>query len=356
MASLAVGTQVGQSAWLSVSEAGTMLGVSPSTVRNMVRVGELEARRSIGGHRRVSRDSVCRWLGLDTETESTDRGTVVYARVSQNKQKVAGNLERQVDRLSEHCQSEYGAEPVVIAEVGSGLKEDRAGYLRLIDLVLSGKVERVVVEHEDRIARYGVKVFRALCDRMGVELIVTATEDSEGDLSPEAEMTADILSLCTVYAARTHGRRGADHKRMEVTPEARERILALHKAGLNQTAIVEHLQCEGFKCPRQNKPYAIHSVRATIQTAAKVRGIVEVEAERNTLLDRFIAERCEQRDGATCLTKAFYEAYRAFAREAGETETVPNLNTLTYRMKRMGWTIKRHWSGHREYVGLGLLS
>ena len=355
MAILTANVRTGQGQWLSASEAAAVLGVSRHSIQNYCDRGELEYRTTLGGHRRVSRSSLNRWLGLD-ENEQDERGTVVYARCSQQKQVKAGNLKRQVERLVEHCGREYGVERsalTVIAECGSGLKEDRKGYLRLIDLVLSGRVARVVVEFADRLARYGVKVFQALCDRMGVELVIAGAGDDDADQSPEAEMTADILSLCTVYSARIHGRRGGDATRLEVTPEARERILQLHRNGLTQTAIAEAVQGEGWCCPRTGKPYAIHSVRLVLRTAAALKGILTGEAEGGTMLQRFVRERCVQGEGLRVFTKPFLAAFLAYAQENGQPWTGTDRQVVK-AMRRQGHSVGRNGSGYFYYQGLRL--
>ena len=121
-----------------------MLGVSRQTIRNYCRSSnELVWRRTIGGHRRVCVGSLKRWLGFDDEDDDGERKTVIYARVSTNAQKREGNLLRQKERLLEYCENELGCsreEVVIISECGSGLNEARKGYLRLIDIVISGNV------------------------------------------------------------------------------------------------------------------------------------------------------------------------------------------------------------------------
>lgn len=44
---------VGDGTYLSVGEAAEVLGVSPQTVRNVIKAGRLKMRRTPGGHRRV---------------------------------------------------------------------------------------------------------------------------------------------------------------------------------------------------------------------------------------------------------------------------------------------------------------
>jgi putative resolvase len=47
--------------------------------------------------------------------------------------------------------------------VGSGLNEDRKGFLRLLEMVTVRKVSRVIVAYEDRLSRFGFGTLRKLC-------------------------------------------------------------------------------------------------------------------------------------------------------------------------------------------------
>ena len=138
----------GTSRLVSAGEAAQMLGVTDQTIRNYCRAGELEFVLTLGGHRRIALASVRRWMGEDDEPND-ERGTAIYSRVSTNRQRQEGNLSRQVDRLVDYCQDEFGISRenlLIIDETGSGLNENRKGYLRLVDLILSRNISRVVIE------------------------------------------------------------------------------------------------------------------------------------------------------------------------------------------------------------------
>jgi len=63
-------------------------------------------------------------------------------------------LKNQIRRLEEFAKSRgwsYG----VISEIASGVNENRRGLKKLLNEVRRGKVEKVIVEHPDRLARFG---------------------------------------------------------------------------------------------------------------------------------------------------------------------------------------------------------
>jgi putative resolvase len=331
---------------IPVGEAAKQLSVSQQTIRNYCSDGELEFMVTAGGHRRISVASLRRYLGLD-ETPQEERRTGIYCRCSTSSQTKDGNLERQKNRLLDYCETELnGRENVlVIAETGSGLNENRKGYQRLIELVLAGKLERIVVERKDRIARYGTKTFALLCERMNVELIVT---ESKVDISDEEEMAFDLMSLVTVYSARIHGKRGGAEKKMVLTDEVKTRILQLYQQGLAQTNITVIIRRENFRCPKTNRKYAIHAVRQTIHQQEKILKALPVSTSP---IEKFIQENCIRSKDEKVFTRPFHREYSIWC-EANDLPPVTSLN-LTNTLKRL-FKLGRNGSGYSFINGIAL--
>ena len=337
----------GQGRAVSVGEASEMLAVSAQTVRNWIQAGVLDASRTFGNHRRVCVRSIRLWNGEDEEPQE-ERLTVCYSRVSTQAQKKEGNLHRQSERLVKHCENEFQNSKeniLVISESGSGLNESRKGYLRLVDLILEGKVQRVVISHSDRLSRYGVRLFAILCERMNVELVVT---ESKTEISNEQEMAADIMSLVTVYAARTHGVRGGLAKKMIVTDEAKSLILELHQQGVAQKDIPAKLA--GLTCPKTDKPYSIHSVRETIHEQYRLQRIIP---SLTSPIQQFVDQFCIRETGARCYSKPFHKYYSSWAES--QNLPAPSSRSLTTSVKRLlNIPVQRNGSGYFYFLGLKL--
>ena len=73
---------------------------------------------------------------------------LAYGRVSSDRQADAGALERQEQTLLK----ESGADQV-ITDVGSGTNTNRPGYQRMLELIQSGQVSKIVVADQDRLNR-----------------------------------------------------------------------------------------------------------------------------------------------------------------------------------------------------------
>ena len=130
------------------------------------------------------------------ETEGRHRLVVLYARVSSQKQKEAGDLQRQNDLLK-HA---FPNHDKLIVDVASGLNFKRRGLLSLLDLVEAGGVSQVVVTYKDRLARFGTDLIECAIRKHG------AIDDSK-------ELADDLLVVCNFFVARSNGRRAAALRR-----------------------------------------------------------------------------------------------------------------------------------------------
>ena len=101
----------------------------------------------------------------------------------------------------------------VVNDVGSGLNFKRRGLLSILERVHAGDKLRVVVAYRDRLARFGTELIEVLLERNGGEFVVL----NQRDLSPEEEITTDLLAILTVFGARLNGLRRYHKKIKEDT-------------------------------------------------------------------------------------------------------------------------------------------
>jgi predicted site-specific integrase-resolvase len=134
--------------------------------------------------------------------------TIAYARVSSHDQKP--DLIRQAQLLSTYCQS-HGWTHEVIQDLGSGMNYHKKGLKRLLDLILEGKISRLVLTHKDRLLRFGAELIFALCQVRQVEVVIINQGD---DVSFEEELAKDVLEIITVFSARLYGARSHKNKKL----------------------------------------------------------------------------------------------------------------------------------------------
>lgn len=197
---------------LTPLQAASLLGVTVKTLHRWEADGKIKSTRTVGGHRRYD---IADLIGNKTSSELT----VAYARVSSHDQK--DDLTRQVLVLESYC-AKNGWFFEIIQDLGSGMNYKKKGLIRLIKLITSYQVERLVLTHKDRLLRFGSDLIFTLCESFGTEVIIINRSD---DSTFEEDLAADVLEIITVFSARLYGSRS--HKNKKIVEELREIALKL---------------------------------------------------------------------------------------------------------------------------------
>jgi len=179
---------------LKLSEYAKINGVHHNTVRNWIENKEIEFVKTSGGHYRIPENQILH------KEKSSSKIVVGYCRVSSSKQK--DDLERQVSLVRQYLVS--GGEPFeIITDIGSGINYKKKGLQQVLTAILSGKVEKLVVLHKDRLLRFGYELVESIADRYGtqIEIIERVEKDSE------QELVEDLVQIITVFSSRLNGKR-----------------------------------------------------------------------------------------------------------------------------------------------------
>jgi len=194
---------------INITEAAKQLGVSIDCLRKWDKNGKLIALRTSGGHRRYRQSDITQLQGIETEETNKDI-TAIYCRVSSQDQKKNGDLDRQKSRLFEHCTKQKYKVEHCFDEVCSGMKGIRPKLKQLFKLIEEKKINRVVIEHKDRLTRFMFDIFTQYFQSHGVEI-----ECVEEVLpkSFENELVEDMLSLLSSFSSRIYGKRSADRRK-----------------------------------------------------------------------------------------------------------------------------------------------
>lgn len=189
---------------LRVSRAAHELGLHPFTVRKWIKTGKIAAIQ-VGNEARIPRSEIERLVG-----KTDGRVLVLYGRVSGHGQKE--DLDTQLQRLQAWAATERkGAETLVLADIGSGLKASRKQLQRLLKLVCTDKVAEVAITYEDRLTRFGQEYLEVLFESFGVSLTVL---DPGEEKTPEQELTEDMLALLASFSGRLYGMRSPKQKEL----------------------------------------------------------------------------------------------------------------------------------------------
>jgi putative resolvase len=141
-----------------------------------------------------------RYLVLAATPEAAGR-TVAYCRVSSADQR--DDLERQAGRVVTAATARGLTVAEVVTEIGSGLNARRP---KLAKLLGDPAVSTIVVEHRDRLTRFGVEHLTCALAATGRAIVVL--EDAEVD----DDLMRDMTEILTSFCARLYGRRSAARK------------------------------------------------------------------------------------------------------------------------------------------------
>jgi putative resolvase len=175
------------------------VNVSVKTIQKWDRLGILPAKRTITNRRYYTDEDLS--AALRIPRVPSVRRTVAYCRVSSQAQKP--DLANQKRILEQYCQQRHIEVDEWIMEIGGGMNFKRKQFLRLVDQILAGEVERLVLAHQDRLARFAYSLLVHLCQSHQCELLVMNTEE----LSPEQELVQDLITITHCFSSRLYGLR-----------------------------------------------------------------------------------------------------------------------------------------------------
>lgn len=192
---------------VSIGQASDLLGVAVSTLRRWEQEGRLRpAFRTCGGHRRYSLLQLNQLCGKSSPEQ---RKVVAYARVSSHDQKA--DLQRQRDRLEQHCLSVGYANLELLTDLGSGLNYQKKSFKKLLKMIAQGQVSTLVLMHKDRLLRFGADIVFELCKLNHTEVVIL---EEPAQTSIENRLVADVIELMTVFSARLYGARSRKNRQL----------------------------------------------------------------------------------------------------------------------------------------------
>lgn len=191
---------------ISIGKVANILGVSKQTLRRWESQGKIKVFRTPKNHRRYDLSELEGFSKI--KPINSKKTTIGYARVSSHDQKE--DLIRQAKVLESYCAT-HGWTYEIIQDLGSGLNYNKRGLRKLINLICSKNIERLVLTHKDRLLRFGSELIFSICEHFGVEIIII---NASKDLTFEDELVQDVLEIITVFSARLYGSRSRKNKKL----------------------------------------------------------------------------------------------------------------------------------------------
>lgn len=166
------------------------------TAWNRYKAGKIPNSYELNGH-----------IYIDETKKYNDKSVVIYARVSSNENK--SNLDSQADRLYQYAIARGYKIVEIIKEVGSGVNDNRK---KLQKLLSSEKdFSKIIVEHKDRLTRFGFNYIETLLKINGRQIeVVNCNEDEKHDI------VQDLISIIYSFSAKLYGLRRSKRKTEEI--------------------------------------------------------------------------------------------------------------------------------------------
>ena len=190
--------------YLTTRELARVSGVSRVTVIKWIKSGRIVAY-SVHGRWRIPYSEVERVLGVAQRVKRV----AIYARVSSNTQR--NDLERQVEALKLWVSKNLPNSEYVVADIASGLDEDRRGLGKLIEMAKRQEIQAVVIAYRDRLTRFGFEYLRTLFSILGVDVYMAFQEEPKNYVQ---ELVEDFMEMVTSFSSRIYGKRSKRYKEL----------------------------------------------------------------------------------------------------------------------------------------------
>lgn len=136
------------------------------------------------------------------------KGVALYSRVSSSQNK--SNLDTQQKRLEDYAAAKGYQIARNVKEVGPGLDEQRP---QLLNLLSTQDWDILIVEHKDRLTRFGFTFIEELLHQTGRRIeVINVSEDKD-------DLMEDFVSVITSFAARIYGKHRSKRKTEQIIQE-----------------------------------------------------------------------------------------------------------------------------------------
>lgn len=140
---------------------------------------------------------------IEVVTNNNDKNKVaLYSRVSSNENKK--NLVTQSERLQMYAIAKGYTIVENIKEVGSGVNDNRKKLQKLLE---TEGYQKIIVEHKDRLTRFGFHYLETLLNKQGIEIeVINLADEGKNDLME------DLVSIIYSFSAKMYGLRRSKRK------------------------------------------------------------------------------------------------------------------------------------------------
>ena len=187
---------------MKAREVKKILGCTQTTLSKYVKLGKIRVT-VINPWKYIYDDNdVYSMIGLKKHNRRKQYA-VSYARVSNRPRN--NDLKEQSRRIYEYCVTKGIDLQKQYEDIKSGMSFDREQFSEMIDEIIKGNINLVIVENKDRLARFGFELLEMVFRHYGCSIIVI--NDAIQNKSYEQEMSEDLISIIHYFSMKMHSHR-----------------------------------------------------------------------------------------------------------------------------------------------------
>ncbi len=268
----------GSSRLCKIGEASKLVGMSPNSLRLLQAKGHLAGAvfTTPGRTRLYDVDKLKLAFGIydedqyqEAEENNKKAKVIIYARTSSNRQARGINkgnkdndLARQIEKLQQAAKTRGAREEDtrLYQDVSSGMNWNRPGFGKLLNDVLSGKLEghTLLLSHKERICRFGYELVESVFNAHGVAIEFTEADPNKTN---EDELTEDLMAVLHHFSSKSYAARSIATNIRTIHPEIIERARKMYSSGkFTIQQIVDVFEKEGLKTI-QDTPILYNNLR-----------------------------------------------------------------------------------------------
>ena len=120
-----------------------------------------------------------------------------------------------------------------IKDLGSGLNFKKKGLNQLINMILNNEISTLILNHKERLLRFGSEILFKLCDFYNIEVIILNEEVKDFN----TDLTESVIEIMTVFCAKLYGKRS--HKNN--SPKIKTYVMSKETANAFQKRLYEFI-------------------------------------------------------------------------------------------------------------------
>jgi putative resolvase len=186
---------------MKAKEVRKLLGITYVTLNTYIKQGKIRYTKINNNHYIYNDEDVYKLIGV--KKEKHNRINITYSRVSNRPRN--NDLKEQSNRLYNFAISKGITIEKQYEDIKSGMSFDRKDFNEMLNSIIKGKVECVIIENKDRLARFGFDLLEQLFKLYGTKIIIANDEIS--NKTYEQELTDDLISIIHDFSMKSYSNR-----------------------------------------------------------------------------------------------------------------------------------------------------